>query len=247
MNNLNLFCLLWTGLAILVFLILLHVSAPYGRHNRKGWGPALPNKLGWFLMESPTVFLMIVFFLKSPFHFVSLIFLVIWLSHYFYRVFFYPFTLRTREKDIPAMVAGLAFVFNIVNVNLNGRSIFIYRTYTLQWLTDIRFLAGIILFITGYIINKHSDWILRNLRGPNDSGYHIPFGGLYKWISCPNYFGEIIEWTGWAIATWSLAGLSFAVWTAANLAPRARNHHKWYRDHFPDYPEERKALLPGLW
>jgi len=43
------------------------------------------------------------------------------------------------------------------------------------------------------------------------------------------------------------AGLAFAVWTIANLAPRARSNHKWYRETFPDYPENRKALLPGVW
>jgi protein-S-isoprenylcysteine O-methyltransferase Ste14 len=70
---------------------------------------------------------------------------------------------------------------------------------------------------------------------------------MYRWISCPNYFGEIVEWIGWAIATWSLAGLAFALWTAANLAPRARSHHQWYRESFADYPQERKALVPRLW
>ena len=70
---------------------------------------------------------------------------------------------------------------------------------------------------------------------------------MYRWISCPNYFGEIIEWIGWAIATWSLAGLAFALWTAANLVPRAYSHHQWYRESFTDYPPERKALVPRLW
>ena len=85
------------------------------------------------------------------------------------------------------------------------------------------------------------------MRRPGSHGYSICNEGLYRWISCPNYFGEIIIWTGWALATWSLAGLAFAVWTFANLAPRARAHHIWYRRQFPDYPPERKSLLPGVW
>ena len=63
-------------------------------------------------------------------------------------------------------------------------------------------------------------------------------------MSCPNYLGEILEWTGWAIASWSLAGAAFAVYTAANLAPRAFAHHAWYRQQFQDYPARRKALVP---
>ena len=57
---------------------------------------------------------------------------------------------------------------------------------------------------------------------------------------------EIVEWLGWALLTWSPAGLAFAAWTMANLVPRARAHHRWYRERFPDYPARRKALVPGL-
>ena len=74
-----------------------------------------------------------------------------------------------------------------------------------------------------------------------------PLTGLYRWVSCPNYLGEVVLWIGWAVATRSMAGLAFAVWTIANLAPRAWAHHRWYRQQFEDYPPERKAMLPGIW
>ena len=82
---------------------------------------------------------------------------------------------------------------------------------------------------------------------PTPQEYKVPQGGFYRWVSSPNYFGEIVQWIGWAIATWSLAGLSFAVWTVANLAPRARANHRWYQENLPGYPPERKALIPGVW
>ena len=69
---------------------------------------------------------------------------------------------------------------------------------------------------------------------------------MYGFVSCPNYLGEVMIWTGWAIATWSLAGLSFAVFTAANLVPRALANHRWYRETFPDYPRTRRAVIPWL-
>jgi protein-S-isoprenylcysteine O-methyltransferase Ste14 len=87
---------------------------------------------------------------------------------------------------------------------------------------------------------------LFSLRRRGEKGYKIPHGGLYRWISCPNYFGELLEWTGWAIATWSLAGFSFALWTFANLVPRALSNHKWYRQKFADYPKNRKAIIPYI-
>jgi 3-oxo-5-alpha-steroid 4-dehydrogenase 1 len=104
-----------------------------------------------------------------------------------------------------------------------------------------------LLFILGFIINRQADFTLHKLRKGGETGYSIAYNGLYRWISCPNYLGEILIWTGWAVATWSLAGLSFAVWTAANLVPRARAHHRWYLQNFADYPANRKMLVPGIW
>jgi len=34
------------------------------------------------------------------------------------------------------------------------------------------------------------------------------------------------------------------LWTIANLAPRALANHKWYKETFPEYPSQRKALIP---
>jgi 3-oxo-5-alpha-steroid 4-dehydrogenase 1 len=102
------------------------------------------------------------------------------------------------------------------------------------------------LFAGGLLLNATSDLVLRGLRRPGETGYRIPRGGAFDWVSCPNYLGEIVEWAGWALATWSLPGLAFAVYTTANLAPRAVSHHRWYQERFPDYPRQRSALVPFL-
>jgi len=105
----------------------------------------------------------------------------------------------------------------------------------------------VLLFLSGYALNQQSDTILRRLRAPGESGYRIPSGGAYAVVSCPNYLGELVEWLGWAMLTWSPAGLVFFLWSAANLVPRARSHHRWYLEQFPDYPPERKAIIPWLY
>lgn len=56
----------------------------------------------------------------------------------------------------------------------------------------------------------------------------------------------IVEWTGFAVLTWSPAAAAFAFWTAANLVPRALANLRWYRRTFPDYPRSRRALVPFL-
>jgi steroid 5-alpha-reductase/3-oxo-5-alpha-steroid 4-dehydrogenase 1 len=149
---------------------------------------------------------------------------------------------------MPLAVISFGILFNLMNGYLNGRYIFGFSGgYDSSWLTDPRFIVGTVLFITGFVINRQADITLRDLRKDGESGYKISYSRFYRWVSCPNYLGEITIWVGWAIATWSLPGLAFAFWTVANLLPRARTHHDWYRKTFPDYPPERKALLPGLW
>lgn len=238
-------------MAVLVFPALFFISAPYGRYARQGWGPQLPNWLGWLLMESVSAVLMPVMFIlgDAPRTLTLFIFLLMWEAHYIHRAFIYPFRLRDQWKPMPALVVLMGAVFNLVNAYLNGHYLFDLggSRYQAGWLVTPQFIIGAVLFVAGFIINRQADSILHGLRGRGELRYKIPHGGLYRYISCPNYFGEILEWTGWAVATWSLPGLAFALWTFANLAPRARAHHKWYHQNFKEYPLERKALLPGLW
>lgn len=240
----------WLVLAVAIFITLFFVVAPYGRHTRSNWGPTIDNRLGWIVMEagSPIVFAVCFLLGSNPVTVTELLFVGLWEAHYVHRAFIYPFSLKGSSNRMTIAVVGSGFLFNAVNAYLNGRYIFTFsHGYANGWLADPRFIIGAGIFIIGFIINRQADQILRNLRKGNESGYKIPYGTLYYWISCPNYFGEIIIWIGWAIATWSLSGLAFAAWTAANLVPRARAHHAWYRKRFPDYPPKRKALLPGIW
>jgi 3-oxo-5-alpha-steroid 4-dehydrogenase 1 len=233
------------------FITLFFVSAPYGRHIRRGWGPPLPNWLGWLLMEAVSAIGMLVMFVfgDAPKTATLIVFLLMWEAHYLQRSFVYPFLLRDGQKKMPLAIPLIAAGFNLGNTYLNGRYLFHFagERYAVDWLLEPRFFAGAALFLVGFGLNLWADNTLRGLRRPGETGYKIPYGGLYHYISCPNYFGEIIEWIGWTLATWSLPGLAFAVWTIANLAPRAWSHHQWYIKRFSEYPRERKALIPGVW
>jgi protein-S-isoprenylcysteine O-methyltransferase Ste14 len=249
-NLFVLFMILWFVIAVLAFFILFKVPAPYGRYTSSRWKFTIASKYGWLIMESPAVFVFAAWFLFGKYTqtYTAILFFVMWETHYLYRSFIYPFTLQEKDKQMPYAILLSAFFFNIINGTINGSYVFtISGGYPNDWFSDMRFILGFSLFAVGLITNILSDRILRNLRAPGETGYKIPTGGLFRWVSCPNYLGEIVEWTGWAIATWSISGLAFAVWTGANLIPRALSHHKWYRNNFPEYPDERKALIPGLW
>ena len=235
------------ALAAVTFVGLRFVTAPYGRYRRGGWGPTVPARVGWLIMESPAPLLFALVYAAgthSP-RLTPVVLLVMWQSHYLYRAFAYPFLMRHGAR-IPVSVMLLAIAFNVLNAWLNARWVGEFGDYPARWLTDPRFLVGLALFGGGLALNVDADRTLRRLRAPGETGYRLPKGGPYRWVSCPNYLGEIVEWFGWALATWSLPGLAFAVYTAANLAPRAVDHHAWYRRHFPDYPPQRRALVPFL-
>lgn len=240
----------WVVVGAGAFIALQFLAAPYGRHSRPGWGPTIHRTAGWVIMESPAVFVFLACFLVSsrrsdP---AAMVFLLLWLLHYVNRVLIYPFRLRGGQLRMPVSIMAMGFSFNVMNAYLQGRGLFtLGPTRGVEWFGDPRFIVGLLLFLGGYALNLQSDSILRGLRAPGDNGYRIPFGGAFRLVSCPNYFGELIEWLGWAILTWSPAGLVFFLWTAANLVPRARAHHRWYLEHFPGYPVERKAVIPFLY
>ena len=239
----------WIAIGIVIFPLVLWVVAPYGRHTTSRWGPLINNKIGWILMESPSLFLFSWFFLSgnAQISFIPWVFFLAWFVHYFNRTLIFPFRLRTKGKKMPFTIVLMAFSFNLVNAFINGYYLGnLSAWYDSAWLLDPRFIFGAFLFLMGLIINWHSDNILIHLRKPGETGYVIPQGGLFKYISCPNHFSEIIEWTGYALMTWCLPGLAFAIWTFVNLVPRALHHHRWYGQTFPDYPANRKALFPFL-
>jgi 3-oxo-5-alpha-steroid 4-dehydrogenase 1 len=234
------------GLAPLILLLLLYVPAPYGRHARGGWGPTMPTRWAWILMESPAVLAFLGFYLAGAhaLELVPLALLAAWMLH---RTFVYPWSLRLSEdRRTPVSVVAMALCFNTANAYVNATWLSSRGSYPTSWLTDPRFVLGMLLFLAGYGINRWADAVLRKLRRPGEDRHVVPRGGLYELVSCPNYLGESLEWLGWALACWSLAGLSFAAFTWANLLPRAVAHHRWYRRSFPDYPPRRRAFLPYL-
>lgn len=236
------------GLALVTVLALLFIAAPYGRHARGGWGPTLPNHWGWVFMESPTLLLFVpLYFLGSHANAPGSLWLLgLWLVHYIHRTLIYPFRIRTKSKSIPLLVVTLGAGFQVLNAFVLAPQLSQFGAYGSDWLVDPRFIVGTLIFAGGFFINRDADRTLRNLRRPGETGYEIPRGRLYELVSCPNYLGEIVQWIGFGIATWSLAGAAFALYTIANVAPRALAHHRWYFETFPNYPTGRRALVPYL-
>ena len=236
---------------------LMLLPASYGRHKKakpaKWWGPGIPTRWAWVIMEAPSSlgFAAIYFLGDRALQLAPLVLFLMWQSHYFQRSFIFPFKIAVRPGDttpiaIPVLAVSSNMVISFLNAAILSWSSLGLRVYDTSWLVDPRFIAGAIVFVIGYRVNRKADAMLAALRKPGETGYRIPRGWLYEKISCPNYLGEFLVWTGWAIATWSASGVAFLIWTLANLVPRALQNHRWYHDKFPDYPRERKAVIPYL-
>ncbi|MCX6197780.1 MAG: DUF1295 domain-containing protein [Bacteroidetes bacterium] len=238
---------IWIGIGIVAFPFLLKKTAPYGRHASENWGPMISNQIGWMIQEGVAPFFISIWFWTGSIEktYASYFFYSLYIVHYIYRSYIFPFRTNTKGKKIPLAICGSAIFFNACNTFILGYFLGnIGGNFSDEYFFSPRFILGIIIFLSGVFVNVKSDNILIGLRKPGETGYKIPQGFLFKYISCPNLFGEMIEWFGFALMIGSPAAYSFPIWTIVNLLPRALDHHKWYHQKFSDYPKERMAVIP---
>ncbi|MGB3154559.1 MAG: hypothetical protein WBB06_08160, partial [Chitinophagaceae bacterium] len=149
----------WIGLAVFIFFLLLKITAPYGRYTSTKWGPLVSNKFGWLLMELPALLVLVLFLgpvfttLSAP----SWIMIGLFCFHYINRTFIFPFRLHTKGKKMPLVIVSSGIFFNLVNGFSLGYYFVHFAIYTNAWLTDMRFLSGLVIFFIGMLINWKAD------------------------------------------------------------------------------------------
>lgn len=238
-------------IALFVFIALYFIKAGYGMFRTSSWGFSINNKLAWMLMEAPVFVVMAVLWWHSDRRcsLVPLIFFLLFQLHYFQRSFIFPLLMKGKSR-MPIAIMLMGVLFNLLNGFMQGEWLFYLAPdtlYTADWLTTPQFVLGVLLFFTGMAVNWHSDHIIRHLRKPGDTRHYLPSKGMYCYVTSANYFGEIMEWAGWAVLTWSLSGLVFLWWTAANLVPRANAIWHRYKEEFGDEVGTRKRVLPFIY
>lgn len=249
----NLFLAAMAVVALIVFVALYFIDAGYGMMFSRKWGPSLSNRLGWVLMESPVFIAMALFWYFSDRRFepVPLCFFLLFELHYLQRAFVFPFLIKGNSR-MPLSIMLMGVTFNLLNACMQGGWIFYVSppdSYPVEWFASAPFLAGTLLFFAGMVINIRADGTIRRLRRPGDRGHYLPQGGLFRYVSSANYFGEVVEWTGFALLTCSWAGAVFAWWTFANLAPRADAIYRKYDAMFGETfrREKRKRIIPFIY
>jgi very-long-chain enoyl-CoA reductase len=108
------------------------------------------------------------------------------------------------------------------------------------------FWGSILVFIYAELSNLHTHITLRNLRPPGTRVRRIPYGYGFGLVSCPNYTFELLAWAAFAVLTGSLAAWLFFAVSFGQIYLWAIKKHKAYKREFPDYPSNRKALIPFI-
>ncbi len=246
-------------MAVIVFVALFFFKAGYGYLSTSKWGPKISNKTAWIIMEAPAF----LFLLYQTIRFavsgadtgnskaVLYVMAGLYLLHYFQRSFIFPLMMRGKST-MPVVIMLMGLTFNTLNAYLIGGWLYTEAPagmYGTGWFHSPQFIIGTLIFFAGMAINLHSDHVIRNLRKPGDTRHYIPRKGLYRYVTSANYFGELTEWVGYAILTWSPAGLLFAVWTFANLGPRAKSLTEKYEQEFGEeyVTLKKKHLIPFIW
>jgi len=248
------FCFVMAIVCVVIFVSLYFVDAGYGKMRTEKWGPAINNKVGWFLMEAPVFVVMLYLWAGSEvkFQLPYVVFFFIFQLHYFQRSFVFPFLMKGNSK-MPLAIMFMSVLWNLINGYVQGYWLFYlaptYKPYSCNWLTSWQFLLGVVIFIIGFIINMHSDHVIRHLRQPGDSNHYLPQKGMYRFVTSANYLGEITEWLGWAILTWSWAGALFLLLTCSNLVPRANSIYNRYAEEFPNEfnKNKLKRIIPFIY
>ena len=246
-------------MAVIVFIALFFFKAGYGYLSTSKWGPKISNKVAWVLMEAPAFLFLLYYTLRFAFSgvdtgnnkIVLYVMAGLFLLHYFQRSFIFPLLMRGKST-MPIAVMLMGLIFNTLNAYMIGGWLYGEAPagmYELSWFWSPQFIIGLIVFFTGMGINLHSDHVIRNLRKPGDTKHYIPRKGFYKYVTSANYFGEFTEWIGYAILTWSPAGVLFAMWTFANLGPRAKSLTEKYEQEFGEEYKKlnKKHIIPYIW
>lgn len=237
---------------LLTFIALFFIPAHYGKFfdEKKKLFFTLSGRAGWIIEEIPNTLISFYFILRyltesDKTSYIPILIISPFIAHYIHRGIIYPFKIGNSKK-MPIEITLLGSTFCIFNATMQNRSIFLFSDYSLSSILNPQAIIGLFLFVLGMYLNIYHDYLMIKLRKGAD-GYIIPNGFLFKYVSCPNYLGEMIEWIGFALFCQTFSAWIFVISTFSNLFPRALKYHKWYNEKFGDeYPKDRKAIIPYI-
>ena len=86
-------------IAVIVYIALQYFKAGYGYLRTANWGPSIPNRPAWVLMECPVFIVMVVLMVKyqANANIVTIAMATLFLIHYFQRSFIFPLLIKGKS------------------------------------------------------------------------------------------------------------------------------------------------------
>lgn len=217
----------------------------------KDLGPQMSWRLVYVIEYLGPLLIVSLFFLNSN-HFhnptVTNVAFIMFASHYLKRILETLFVHEFSKSTMPLfnlvknssyywILSGLLIGHYVFNGGANNDN---------HLFGDFRYIF-VLFFVCTQICNLKCHLIQKNLKKKNKGEKGIPDGVGFQYVSCANYFWELMSWLNFAlfINHWSCF-LFFAVGLIV-MTKWAKERHSNYLKNFGDkYPKNRKAILPFL-
>ncbi|MBE5935211.1 MAG: DUF1295 domain-containing protein [Lachnospiraceae bacterium] len=117
-------------------------------------------------------------------------------------------------------------------------------------------IVGIVIMIIGLIIESLADVQKSRTKAVNPNDFCSK--GLYRMVRCPNYFGEVIFWTGvfisgittyasaiqWTMAVLGYVGIVYVMFSGARRLEIRQNKNYGDREDYQKYVKSTPILIP---
>lgn len=235
-----------TSIAMMVFVTFKTI--PYGKTYTRGQsllGVELRDRLAVILINLPGPIIFLYAQLYYPNGDVLSVPSLVYLAHYVHRALIYPWFRSSQSKPWPLESVLYFAVTNFVLGITFARALIFGGTKHPIWLQLILGAACVCFAIVAGI----HDYYLCSLRKAGDTGYQIPKGLLFTWISGPNYLMELLEWLAYLpFLPFGFYMVVCAIWLLVNITGRAEANHDAYvkRLFKSKYPEDRCSYIPFI-
>jgi len=112
------------------------------------------------------------------------------------------------------------------------------------WASPNLYYAATAFFLVFEFLNLKTHLVLKNLRRPGTTERKIPYGWGFNMVSSANYLWESCAWITFCVQAQVFGGYVFLLASVYQMTEWALKKHKRYKQEFPNYPKNRKAIFP---
>ncbi len=250
-NDLNLISWLRFSFCVVFGLLIFYVEVTkkfqlsYSKFNSSG---NLESKKGMFVIYFLPLATYLYFYLTSPFTptlYHQLVCLAV-TAHFAKRCLEVLFLHSYSGKISIVTTILITWAYSSIAYSIHESVDNFTKPEMLETNMNLTLYIGFLIFLLGQGSNLYHHVLLSRLRSGDTKEYKIPNGGLFSIVNCPHYLSEIIGWIGIALMSKYLIVYGLVFIMSAYLFARSINTTRWYQEKIPNFPKDRKSILPFL-